>query len=158
MVKAQQHKEASRSQFPTLTPKGALACDDGGGGHRPSRCFGPGSRGGEHVNIPSGGVGDGTGIEPGSGRGRGRRMGPGRSAVIAPEGARSFPAGPAASNQHGAATTSADVPGVARTPNAPTSPRAPIGQVAGRDKSGRARQKEVLRLTKLPVNQINQCF
>lgn len=141
--------------IPDAYAEGALG-GGGGGGHGPGGGFGPGGGGGGHGNGPGGGGGDGTGIGPGGGRGPG--MGPGGGAGNAPGAAGAVAAAAAARKNQAATGTAAKVPGVGGTPNAPTTPKAPVGQVAGKDNAARGRQKKPLHWAKVPMNLVNQSF
>lgn len=108
--------------------------------------YGPGAGGG-----PGGGVGPGGGGGPGGGPGMGPGQGPGVGGAAA--------AAAAARKNQAASTTSAAAGGLGTGADGmPAAPKAPVGQVAGKDNAARGRQKKPLHWAKVPMNLVNNSF
>lgn len=155
-TKGSRTKDGEMVTIPEAYAEGAL----GGGGH--GYGYGPGGGGG-----PGGGPGDGSagpGYGPGggggngSGDGSGPGMGPGQGPGV---GGAAAAAAAARKNQESSlvggpgAINNADGTAPDGTPAAP---KAPVGQVAGKDNEARGRQKKPLHWAKVPMNLVSNSF
>lgn len=140
--------------IPEAYAEGAL----GGGhgyGYGPGGGGGPGGGPGDGSAGPGYGPGGGGGGGPGDGSGAG--MGPGQgpgvtgaaaAAAAARKNQESTPVGsPGGANGDGTAPD-----------GTPIAPKAPVGQVAGKDNTARGRQKKPLHWAKVPMNLVSNSF
>lgn len=157
-AKGSRTKDGEMVTIPEAYAEGALG-GGGGGGYRygPGGGGGPGDGGGGPGGYGPGGGGGPGGPGDGFGNGQG---GPGQApgvggAAAAAAAARrnqesSVVGGPGAINNTPDATSP---DGISQAP-----PKAPIGQVAGKDNAARGRQKKPLHWAKVPMNLVTNSF
>lgn len=154
--KGSRNKDGEMVTIPEAYAEGAL----GGGGHGGGYGYGaggggPGEGGAGYGPGGGGGPGGGPGGAPGDGSGP-----PGATRSAGAMGGAAAAAAAARKNQETSnvvggpgAMSPTDMPG-----DAPSAPKAPVGQVAGKDNTARGRQKKPLHWAKVPMNLVSTSF
>lgn len=149
--------------IPEAYAEGALGGGGGPGGMGPGGGYGPGGGGGPGMGPGDGSNGPGFGPGGGGGGGHGGGghggSGPGGPGQGAGLGGAAAAAAAARKNQESGgvgSTTPGEAP--ALPDGTPAPPKAPIGNVAGKDNTARGRQKKPLHWAKVPMNLVKTSF